>query len=40
MAEAATASDPVGYLDLAVPSGSTGVTVQGWAADPDNLARR
>jgi len=38
-AEAATPSDPVGYLDLAVPSGSTGVTVQGWAADPDNLAQ-
>jgi len=38
VAEAATPSDPVGYLDLAVPSGSTGITVQGWAADPDNLA--
>lgn len=37
-AEAAT-GDPVGYLDLAVPSGSTGVTVQGWAADPDNLTQ-
>ncbi|MDQ1743152.1 MAG: peptidoglycan DL-endopeptidase CwlO [Pseudonocardiales bacterium] len=38
-ASAATASDPVGYLDQAVPSGSTGVSVQGWAADPDNLAQ-
>jgi cell wall-associated NlpC family hydrolase len=38
VAEAATPGDPVGYLDLAVPSGSTGLTVQGWAADPDNLA--
>ena len=38
VAEAATAGSPVGYLDLAVPSGSTGITVQGWAADPDDLA--
>ncbi len=38
VAEAATTGSPVGYLDLAVPSGSTGITVQGWAADPDNLA--
>src|SRR4051812_11637744 len=34
---AAATGDPVGYLDLAVPSGSTGITVQGWAADPDDL---
>ncbi|MEO7259699.1 MAG: C40 family peptidase [Jatrophihabitantaceae bacterium] len=38
VALAATPSDPIGYLDQAVPSGSTGVSVQGWAADPDSLA--
>jgi cell wall-associated NlpC family hydrolase len=38
VAFAATPSDPIGYLDQAIPSGSTGISVQGWAADPDALA--
>ena len=36
-ATAATPSDPIGYLDQAVASGSTAIRVVGWAADPDNL---
>ncbi len=38
VAFAATPSDPIGYLDQVIPSGSTAITLQGWAADPDNLA--
>lgn len=38
VALAATPSDPIGYLDQVIPSGSTAISVQGWAADPDNLA--
>ena len=38
VALAATPSDPIGYLDQVIPSGSTAVSVQGWAADPDALA--
>jgi cell wall-associated NlpC family hydrolase len=38
VAGATTPSDPIGYFDQAVPSGSAGINVQGWAADPDNLA--
>ena len=36
---AASPSDPIGYLDQAVPSGSAAISLQGWAADPDNLAQ-
>lgn len=38
VAFAATPSDPIGYLDQVIPSGSTAISVQGWAADPDDLA--
>jgi cell wall-associated NlpC family hydrolase len=39
MALAATPSDPIGYLDQVIVSGSAAIIVQGWAADPDNLAQ-
>lgn len=38
VAFAATPNDPIGYLDQVIPTGSTAVNIQGWAADPDNLA--
>jgi len=39
VAQAATVpGSPVGYLDSAVASGSTGILVKGWAADPDDLS--
>ncbi|MEO6504106.1 MAG: NlpC/P60 family protein [Jatrophihabitantaceae bacterium] len=38
IALAATPSDPIGYLDQVIPTGSSAISVGGWAADPDNLA--